>query len=323
MSAPMPPPPSPAAATGAPQAQAQPEQPAAQQEAAPARSGPGSFDSLHNEIRGVLPAFMVFQGARFAFQKPVGQHLALTHSIILNGKESAYKLQPTYIGTMRQKSPQESFPICIGEVDHAGRLMANIIHEATDNIKLKYQLQTDGSDVVGTALETEFAGSDFSAGLKMLNVNPAKNKGTWILNYLQRVTSRFSLGAELQYQYMANLTEYSGLNFGGKYQTPDWLLAVTASPVGIMQASYVHQIAKNTTAGCELEMHLPQRQVQASVGVQYSFKNSTFRGQITSGGVVMGYFEKQLVPAFTFIVSAILDHVKSETVFGLGLQIGQ
>ena len=84
---------------------------------------------------------MAFKGARFSFQKPVGHHLALTHSIILNGKESAYKLQPTYIGTLRQKSPQESYPICIGEVDHAGRLMANIIHEAADNLKLKYQLQ--------------------------------------------------------------------------------------------------------------------------------------------------------------------------------------
>lgn len=266
---------------------------------------------------------MVFQGARFSFQKPVGQHLALTHSIVLNGKESAYKLQPTYIGTLRQKSAQESYPICIGEVGYEGNLMANVIHELNDNIKLKYQLQTDSGDVAGTALETEYNGSDFCASLKMLNFNPAKSKGTWIVNYLQKVTPNIALGAELQYQHMPTLAEYSGLNFGGRYKSDDWTLAATVSPVGIVQASYIHQLAKNVTAGCELELHIPQQQAQASIGAQYNFKTSTFRGQITSGGVVMGFFEKQLVPAFTFVVSAMLDHVKSETVFGMGLQVGQ
>ncbi len=90
-----------------------------------------------------------------------------------------------------------------------------------------------------------------------------------------------------------------------------------------MQASYIHQLAKNVNAACELELHLPQRQVQASVGAMYSFKTSTFRGQITSGGAVMGYFEKQLAPAFTFILSAVLDHSSLDTIFGIGLQIGQ
>eukprot|EP00043_Microstomoeca_roanoka_P000716 m.28715 g.28715 ORF g.28715 m.28715 type:complete len:319 (+) comp10470_c0_seq2:215-1171(+) len=318
MSAPMPPPmPPPQAPPAAPQAEAPAAPPA------PTRSDAGSFDNLHSEIRNILPAFMIFQGARFSFQKPVGQHLALTHSIVLNGKESTYKLQPTYIGTLRQKSPQESFPICIGEVNNEGKLMANIIHEFNDNVKMKYQLQTDGPNVVGTALETEYNGSDFCASLKMLNVNPAKSKGTWILNYLQKVTGRLALGAELQYQHTPALAEYSGLNFGGRYGSKDWTFSATCSPVGIMQLSYVHQIAQNIVGGCELEMHLPQRQVQASVGAMYNFKTSTFRGQITSGGVVMGYFEKQLVPAFTFIFSAMLDHVKSETIFGVGLQIGQ
>lgn len=37
----------------------------------------------------------------------------------------------------------------------------------------------------------------------------------------------------------------------------------------------------------------------------------------------MGFFEKRLAPAFTFVISAVLDHATSDTTFGMALNIGQ
>jgi hypothetical protein len=57
--------------------------------------------------------------------------------------------------------------------------------------------------------------------------------------------------------------------------------------------------------------------------VQYSFRQSVFRSQITSRGEVAGVLEKQLAPGVTFLLSGVMNHAKGDSVFGFGLNVGQ
>jgi hypothetical protein len=109
-----------------------------------------------------MAANYVFEGGRFSFSKPVGQHMQLQHQIQL-GKEPSYHFSPTYVGTLRQVSPQEvsvllrcalasrrcrclpvvvqTFPIIMADIDHKGSLMTQIIHEFSKSFRLRTQLQ--------------------------------------------------------------------------------------------------------------------------------------------------------------------------------------
>lgn len=75
--------------------------------------------------------------------------------------------------------------------------------------------------------------------------------------------------------------------------------------------------------GSDFDFDLRSGEARASIGVQYSFRQSVFRSQITSRGEVAGVLEKQLAPGVTFLLSGVMNHAKGESVFGFGLNVGQ
>lgn len=64
------------------------------------------FACVHVTVIGLFAASHAFEGARISFSRPVGMHMQLQHQLHL-GKENSYHLSPTYVGTLRQVSPQE------------------------------------------------------------------------------------------------------------------------------------------------------------------------------------------------------------------------
>lgn len=50
-------------------------------------------------------------------------------------------------------------------------------------------------------LTTDYRGSDFTASLTIGNPNLINNSGVFVTHYLQSVTQKLALGAELAYQY--------------------------------------------------------------------------------------------------------------------------
>jgi mitochondrial import receptor subunit TOM40 len=50
-------------------------------------------------------------------------------------------------------------------------------------------------------LTTDYRGSDFTASLTVGNPNLINNSGVFVSHYLQSVTQKLALGAELAYQY--------------------------------------------------------------------------------------------------------------------------
>eukprot|EP00730_Choanoeca_flexa_P005589 TRINITY_DN11980_c0_g5_i2.p1 TRINITY_DN11980_c0_g5~~TRINITY_DN11980_c0_g5_i2.p1 ORF type:complete len:307 (+),score=52.82 TRINITY_DN11980_c0_g5_i2:188-1108(+) len=287
----------------------------------PARPDVGLYDMLHTEVRGIMAASYVFEGARFSFSKPVGQHMQLQHQVLL-GKEPSYHFSPTYVGTLRQVSPQETFPIVMADIDHKGSLMTQVIHEFSKSLRLRTQIQTEGQEFKGVQVETDYSGSDYSTSLKAVNVDFLRGTGIFIGSYLQKVTQGLSMGAECMYQYGPG-GEQAIPTFAGRYRGKDFTATSTLSPMGMLEASYHHQYTDTIQFGTNMDINLAQGSCNANVGFQSNFKSSTVRGQVSAQGVVSSYYEKQLAPAVNFMLSMVVDHVKNEHTFGFGLSIGQ
>lgn len=60
----------------------------------------------------------------------------MSHTLTMSSAQNGYKLGATYIGT-KQLSPTEAFPVVLGDVDPAGNVNFNLIHQLTPEIRVK------------------------------------------------------------------------------------------------------------------------------------------------------------------------------------------
>jgi mitochondrial import receptor subunit TOM40 len=263
-----------------------------------------------------------FEGARFSFSKPVGQHMQLQHQLQL-GKEPSYHFSPTYVGTLRQVSPQETFPVVMADMDHKGSLMTQVIHEFSRSFRTRFQVQTEQAEYKALQVEAEYSGSDFSLGAKAVNVDLLRGSGIWVVNYLQKITSKLALGGECMYQRGPG-GEQAIPSFAGRYTgSSGWMATSTISPMGMLEASYFHEYSPRLQLATTLDVNLATAGAVASVGFQTAFKTAAVRGQVNTNGVVTSVYEKQLAPAVNLLISLVLDHVKGDNSVGVALQIGQ
>lgn len=74
-------------------------------------------------------------------QKGLSNHFQVSHTINLcSSNPSGYRFGATYVGT-KQLSPSEAFPVILGDIDPAGNLNANIIHQISPNVRCKFASQ--------------------------------------------------------------------------------------------------------------------------------------------------------------------------------------
>lgn len=74
-----------------------------------------------------------------------------------------------------------------------------------------------GKQWLGGQCEVGYNGGDFSTGITFANVNPVQQTGIVVANYLQKLGTGFTLGAEYMYQ-SAQGREQPQLTFAGRYR---------------------------------------------------------------------------------------------------------
>lgn len=116
---------------------------------------PGTVEDLHKECKELFP--MAFEGGKLVVQKALsnnfqvdslfpaqhrtGHRLQLTHDddncvqvshslTMSNMMPSGYRFGATYVGGTIL-SPQEAYPVLMGDIDPSGNLQAHIIHAPT------------------------------------------------------------------------------------------------------------------------------------------------------------------------------------------------
>lgn len=135
----------------------------------------------------------------------LSNHFQISHTINMSSvTPSGYRFGATYVGT-KQISPNEAYPILLGDIDPTGNLNATIIHQLQPQLQAKFGAQVQNSKFQVGQLTLNYRGSDYTASLTMANPDIINSTGVVVLHYLQAVTSRLALGSELAYQKGPNV----------------------------------------------------------------------------------------------------------------------
>lgn len=287
---------------------------------------PGTVEDLHNRCKEVFP--MAFEGCKLLVQKGLSNNFQVSHSLTMsNMMPSGYRFGATYVGSSKQISVQEAYPILIGDMDPSGNLQANIIHAPTDNLRTKMMVAIQDKKWQSFQMTADYKGKDYTASLTTGNPDLFSGTGMGIAHYLQSVTPKLSLGAELAYQASpqipgGHIGVLSGL---ARYSGEDFSLSGTISNAGSLHACYYQKCSSDLSVGTELETNLRMGQSVATVGYKVDLPRAgfVFKGAVNSDWEVKAVLEKKLLPIpFTLALCGMINHPKGSFQMGAGLIVG-
>jgi len=269
---------------------------------------------------------MAFEGGKLIVQKALSNNFQVSHNLTMsNMMPSGYRFGATYVGS-KMLSPQEAFPILMADMDPSGGLQAHIIHAPTSRTRCKMMAQIAESKWKSLQLTTDYKGEDFTASLTMGNPDLLGGTGMGILHYLQSVTPKLALGAELAYQAAPQIPggHIGVLSVCGRYTGSDFTSSTTLSNSGALHTSYYQKCSPDLSVGVELEASLAG-ECRATVGYKVEIPRAglNFKGSVNSDWEVTAVMEKKLLPIpFSLALCGMINHPKNSFMMGAGLIIG-
>lgn len=269
---------------------------------------------------------ITFEGAKLMVNKGLSNHFQVSHTFNLcSASPSGYRFGATYVGT-KQTSPSEAFPVILGDIDPSGNLNANIIHQLSPNLRLKFVSQIQSSKVTAAQLTSDYRGQDFCASLTVGNPNLINESGVIVAHYLQAVTNKLAMGGELAYQYGPAVpgSEIAVMSGAARYVNG---LSTWSGTVGLagLHLCYYQKASEQLQLGVEVETNFRMQEAVATIGYQIDLPKAdlVFRGMLDTNWNVAAVMEKKLQPLpFSFALSGILNHSKNQFRLGVGLIIG-
>ncbi|GLG95373.1 hypothetical protein R5R35_013733 [Gryllus longicercus] len=285
---------------------------------------PGTMEDLHKKCKDVFP--VIFEGAKLMVNKGLSNHFQVSHTVNMSSvAPSGYRFGATYVGT-KQYSPNEAFPVLLGDIDPSGNLNANIIHQFGPCVRTKFATQINNNKFTAAQLTTDYRGSDFTASLTFGNIDIISESGVIVAHYLQSVSKSIALGAELAYQYGPNVPggEIAVLSAAARYSGENSVFSGTLGGAGL-HLCYYQKASEQLQLGVELETNFRMQESIASIGYQVDLPKADllFRGMVDSNWTVGAVLEKKLQPLpFSFALSGTMNHSKNQFRLGCGLIIG-
>lgn len=293
-------------------------------------NNPGTYEEIHKPCKELFP--QAFEGGRLVIGKGVSSHFQINHTLTLGSPMiSGYRFGATYVGS-KQFSPQESYPVLLGDIDASGNLNANIIHAFSRNIFTRFVAQFQG-EKSNTQVVTDYKGSSYTASLTVANPDLLNGTGLAVGQFLQKVTPSLDIGAECMYQRGGHIPggQIAVMSMAAKLKGAKWQAGATFSPAGPagggIHTSYCHRINDTLQVGAEFETSIGMGESTATVGYQLEIPNAgvVFKGQIDSNWTLAATLEKKLLESqipLTVTLSAIGSQVKSDFKFGIGMNVG-
>ncbi|TMW40292.1 hypothetical protein DOY81_014628 [Sarcophaga bullata] len=286
---------------------------------------PGTVEELHKKCKDIQA--MTFEGAKVMLNKGLSNHFQVSHTLNLcSTQPSGYRFGATYVGT-KQFSPSEAFPVLLGDIDPSGNLNANVIHQFSPRIRCKFASQIQESKMTAAQLTTDYRGDDFTASLTVGNPNIFNNSGVFVGHYLQSVTKKIALGAELAYQYGPNVPggQIAVLSAVGRYTSGDSIWSGTLGPGGV-HICYYQKASEQLQIGVEVETSLRMQESVATIGYQVDLPKAdvVFRGSLDPNWNGMWCIKTVCSPLHfnSCCISGRLNHTKNQFRLGCGLIIG-
>ncbi|CAG9569829.1 unnamed protein product [Danaus chrysippus] len=277
------------------------------------RENPGTLDELHKKTKDVLP--VNFEGGK----------LMMSHTLTMSSMQNGYKLGATYIGT-KQISPTEAFPVVLGDVDPAGNVNFNLIHQLTQDVRVKVAAQVQECKLSATQGTVEYKGSDYTLALAVGKPDCSDKSSVFVGHYLQSVSKHLTLGAELVYQSSARIAggEVAIASAAARYTMDDSEVSATLGAASF-HVCYFKQASEQLQVVAEMETSFRGMESTGTIGYQVTIPKAelVFRGMVDSNWNIGAVLEKKLQPLpFTFALSGMSNQAKQQFKFGCGLIIG-
>ncbi|MBW0509568.1 hypothetical protein O181_049283 [Austropuccinia psidii MF-1] len=290
---------------------------------------PGTYEQVGREAKAVHLTNYIFDGARAELSKALSLNPAfnVTHSFNMGAQAGALGgISPGTYSFGGMYATNKIF--AQGTIDNDATLMGRLNYRwgPKDISKLQLQWPSSPSSPSVTQLEHERHGKDYALSIKAYNPSLIDRSGIFITQYLQSLHPRFSLGVESVWQVMPPMEDAS-LSYLLKWHSAnkDWISTLTLQAQGVIQASYWQKLSERVDAAVDLQFvphPLPrERKAVSTVGLKYDLRQATVRAQADSTGKVSMLLEQRVAPMFTFSVAGELDHVKSQSKFGVGIQL--
>jgi mitochondrial import receptor subunit TOM40 len=133
-------------------------------------------------------------GAKLMINTGESNHFQVSHTINMSSMTpSGYRFGATYVGT-KQISPNEAFPVLLGDVDPNGNLNAHIIHQFGQRIKAKFVTQIQNSKFTAAQFTTDYKGNDYTVSLTAGNTDIINESG--MLNITEHLGSIYNFFSE-------------------------------------------------------------------------------------------------------------------------------
>jgi len=285
---------------------------------------PGTYEELSKKCKEIFP--QPFEGAKVVINKSLNQGFQVAHTITMSSiTPSGYRFGSTYIGT-KMLTPNDPALVLFGDTDPSGNLSAQGFYHWNDNVKTKFAIQVMNSKFAGTQFGMDLRGKDFSASVTLANLNLFTETGIGVAHFLQAITPRLCLGAELMYQQAPQIPSgaATALTLSGRYTTDEsiWSGFAGTNNIGL---SYFRRVNEELQVGVELENNYQEQQFNAALAYQYDLPKANFsmKAMIDNNWTVTGVLEKRLLPMpFLLSLCGSINHVKNQFRLGCGFSIG-
>lgn len=280
------------------------------------RPAPGPFEQLQKESRDVFVGHLMFDGGKFDIAKMVTPNFQVTHRYSLGAKD-----QPQTYTFGSFFAHNKGF--LMGEIDPSFNLNGRFAHSISEHVTLKgmTQMNSNGKAIIG---EVDVNQDDFSANLKLINLNFFERTGAISASYLQSVTQSLALGVELSAHSGFNNQISSTLAVVGRLSHGNAIMNANLTTNGAVSLSYHQKVNEQISIASEFEAALTgtQRDSFFQTGVKFDLRAATMRAQIDTLGRVTAVLEEKLTPAFSVLLCGEIDHFKSSSRFGVGINVG-
>lgn len=300
-------------------------------------SNPGTMENINKEVsKDVFLNNYFFTGLRADLSKSFSMYpmFQVSHSFSLGSP-----VMPSY-GFAGFYATDDV--LLQGNVDNDGSVTGRA-HYRWDKFNIsKANMQFAAGQPSMLQLEHDIRGSDFSVNFKALNPSVLEGvfTGVAVGSLLQSVSSRLALGLETVYSAQSALyPPEAAVNYVARYTGSDWVASAQLQAQGSVVASFWRKVSDKVEAGLETNLSVgfsPQQQQMmmmggapaggpsiegtTTLGAKYEFRQSIFRGQIDSNGKVACLVERRVLPVVSVIFAGEIDHFKSASRLGLGLQ---
>ncbi|XP_012271125.1 mitochondrial import receptor subunit TOM40 homolog 1-like [Orussus abietinus] len=286
---------------------------------------PGSFEDIHKKVKDLYPRN--FEGARLTVRKLLSRHFDVSHTVTLSSvTPSGYKFNASYSGT-KKVGLHERYPLVSGDLMPNGNLNARLVHTLGCRCRFKFAAQVAEGKYKASSSSLEYRSDDSTVSLTLANPHLMKLQGTVVLHFLQAITSRITLGAEVAYLGEPRVPKGMRTVVSGafRYSTGPITLSTTIGNAGV-HVCYHRKASQQLQLGVELEANFRTHESVGTIVYQLDVPHAdlVFRGIVNSETSIGAVFEKKLypIPESSLVISGLLNHAKQQFRVGIGLNVG-